>query len=175
MATLSNSVLFSCLWCTFTIIFYLFSWPSAVKQVENLVHIPAACISLPDFPPLPLPRGAIPVFHISSSHPAAQLGEQEQVLNPTVFPFTRALKKQLRKRPHRCQELLSIELQPPWSSSPSEGRQAGVFMPFDSYLPSSIAGLIHPLSAAPDRADSRGILFCLSEGKEKHKKVVFWQ
>lgn len=55
------------------------------------------------------------------------------------------------------------------------GRQAGVFMLFDSYLPSSITGLIHPLSAAPDRADSRGILFCLREGKKKNKKVVFWQ
>lgn len=43
-------------------------------------------------------------------------------------------------------------------------------MLFDSYLPSSITGLIHPLSAAPDRADSRGILFCLREGKEKKQK-----
>lgn len=43
-------------------------------------------------------------------------------------------------------------------------------MLFDSYLPSSITGLIHPLSAAPDRADSRGILFCLSEGKKKKEK-----
>jgi len=41
-------------------------------------------------------------------------------------------------------------------------------MLFDSYLLSSITGLIHLLSAAPDRADSRGILFCLS--KEKKKK-----
>lgn len=40
-------------------------------------------------------------------------------------------------------------------------------MLFDSYLLSSITGLIHLLSAAPDRADSRGILFCLSEEKKK--------
>lgn len=42
-----------------------------------------------------------------------------------------------------------------------------VFRPFDSYLLDSITGLIHLLSAAPDRADSGGILFCLSEEKKK--------
>lgn len=72
--------------------FYLFSWPSTVKQVENLVHIPAVCSRAPCFPPVPPSKGNNACFHISSNHPVAQLGEQEQVLNPTVFPFTRALK-----------------------------------------------------------------------------------
>lgn len=72
--------------------FYLFSRPSTVKQVENLVHIPAVCSRAPCFPPISPSKGNNACFHISSNHPVAELGEQRQVLNPTVFPFTRKLK-----------------------------------------------------------------------------------
>lgn len=43
-------------------------------------------------------------------------------------------------------------------------------MLFDSYLLSSITGLIHLLSAAPDRADSRGFCFVSAKGGEKKGK-----